>query len=455
MLFKSTPLWGGLCLLFSAGAAMAQAPVNTFAASTNHSATIRPDGSLWTWGINYEGQLGNGTTTQSAAPVQVLAQNPNMGWTQVATGTSHTLAVGADGRLYAWGSNAVGQLGDGTNTAHSKPVAVDMPPTAGRTTWKQIAAGTSHSLALTDDGRLYAWGQNAKGQLGNDYRRDRNTPVEVPLPLSAVNTTWAQVAAGSGHTLALTADGRLYAWGSNEFGQLGDGTEVSTLLPVAVGLTRELAGLRWSHVAAGRYHTVAVTTDGRLYGWGSNRFGQLASTSAIQHNLPTRVELPFRLKRTVWKQVAAGDVHTLALSTDGRLAAWGNNCAGQLGDGSTAFKISPVMVTMPQSAASAKWAGIASGGFHTLAFTTDGQLCAWGANNFGQLGDGTTTEQHLPMRQDPMLTSRPNASSASLIGSRSTAPSGAGELNDEEIQKWAPVAPSFMMLPKPKDQQRP
>lgn len=455
MKLTSIPLWGGLCLLCGAGPAAAQLPAPTFAASTHHSASIKPDGSLWTWGINLEGQLGNGTTASSAEPVRVLPDDPTTRWAQVAAGSSHTLALATNGRLYAWGSNKVGQLGTGTAAGSLKPVAVQLPEAAAHATWKQVAAGTSHSLALTADGRLYAWGYNSSGQLGNGFGCSRLTPTEVPLPPGTAGTTWAQVAAGSTHTLALTADGRLFAWGSNLYGQLGDGSTVSSLLPVPVGYTRQLAPLRWAQVAAGRYHTLAVTRDGRLYTWGSNRFGQLGEDRDVQHSLPEPLPLPADLAGTAWTQVAAGDVHSLALSADGRLVAWGNNCSGQLGDGSSTWKLSPVAVPLPPDAASATWTRIVSGGFHSMAYTTNGRLCVWGANGFGQLGDGTTADRYRPLSQDPTLTlgTTPGpGSGAGLSSSGHVEPWG---LNDDRLLHELPPAPSYMLLLRPEEERRP
>lgn len=457
MRLPSIPLWGWLCLLFSAGAAHAQIPANSFAASTNHSASIKPDGSLWTWGINFEGQLGNGTTAATAEPTRVLADDPNTTWAQVATGTSHTLALTTDGRLYAWGRNAEGQLGDNTTAQRTAPTAVKLPAEAGQLQWKQIATGTSHSLALTTDGRLYTWGYNHNGQLGTGYARNRTAPVEIPLPPAAANTTWAQVTAGNNHTLALTADGRLFAWGGNAYGQLGFGSTAPSLLPVAVGISKKTAKLRWAHVAAGRFHSVAVTTDGRLYAWGSNRFGQLADADDFQHSTPTAVSLPARWARVVWKQAAAGDAHSLALSADGRLIAWGNNCAGQLGDGGTARQLQPVAVALPLNTTGAMWTQVASGSFHTMAYTSDGRLGAWGCNAFGQLGDGTTTHRSRPVLQDPALTARtyPAEKNISNAGSSGAGAAEAWGLNDTRLINEIPAAPSFMMLPNPKNEPQP
>ena len=455
MQLKSIPLWGGLCLLFNAGTATAQPLTNTFAASTNHSAIIHPDGSLWTSGINLEGQLGNGTTTCSTTPVRVKTEDPNMHWAQVAAGTSHTLALTTDGHLYTWGGNTNGQLGDGTTNRHLTPVAVKLPEDAAHATWKQVAAGTSHSLALTTDGHLYAWGNNTNGQLGQGTSLDCACPVEVPMPESARNTTWAQVAAGNDHTLALTADGRLFAWGNNQLGQLGDGSYATSREPVAVGLTKKLAALRWATVAAGRFHTLAVTKDGKLYSWGSNRFGQLGEEDDTQHNLPKPkpMPMPARLANIVWTQVAAGDAHSLALSADGRLVAWGNNCAGQLGDGTTARQLQPVMVTLPQNASAAvAWARVASGGFHNMAYTADGQLYTWGANRFGQLGDGTALDHNQPMSQESIFTKQSSPSSSGSGGDLSLSDGvEAWGLNDSRLLKEIPKAPSFMMIPQQAD----
>lgn len=451
MFRNSIPLWGGLCLLFSAGTAFAQASVNTFAASTNHSASIRPNGSLWLSGINFEGQLGDGTKLSSPAPVQVLPTGSSTRWSQVATGTSHTLALTTDGHLQAWGGNCDGQLGDGTAHSHTTPVLVAMPEAAAQAQWKQIAAGTSHSLALTADGQLFAWGNNDQGQLGNGSSLDSPTPVPVSLPVSASTTTWAQIAAGNDHTLALTTDGRLFAWGNNQYGQLGDGSNHDALYPVAVGLTKKLANLRWAYVAAGRFHTLAITDDGRIYTWGSNRFGQLGEEHDTQHNLPEPLALPQHLAIERWTQVAAGDAHSVALSTDGHLIAWGNNCVGQLGNGSTTWQLSPVAIAAPRSSAPARWTKVVSGGFHTLASTADGQLYAWGANNFGQLGDDTTTERHQPMAPSPVFALQAGGAGDADSATGSIKPVEPWGLNDNRLIDEMPDAPSFMMLPQTVD----
>ncbi|GAA4352648.1 hypothetical protein GCM10023185_12550 [Hymenobacter saemangeumensis] len=388
----SIPTWGqALLFLFVAGTAQAQSTANTFAASSNHSVSIHPDGSLRAWGLNLDGQLGDGTTTSRTQPTPV-GTPANLRWAQVAAGTAHTLALTADGQLYAWGSNAKGQLGDGTFAHHHTPIKVALPAEAAATQWAQVAAGTSHTLALTTDGRLYAWGQNIYGQLGDGTTLTRANMVQVTLPAGA--GAISQIVAGSGHSLALTKDGQLYAWGANKLGQLGDGSFTERLRPVAV--TRPRHAGAWAQIAAGRAHTLALTTDGQLYGWGSNEYAQVAATFLAWRGRPTAIALPADAKQTRWAQIAAGDFYSQALTADGRLYAWGNNTAGQLGDGSTITRLTPVAVALPQDLPTRSWARVAAGGFHTLALTADGQLCTWGNNTAGQLGDGSTTQRTLP-----------------------------------------------------------
>jgi alpha-tubulin suppressor-like RCC1 family protein len=390
------PFWGWLALLLFVGTTTsAQSVSNTFAASTTHSASIHPDGTLWAWGSNFSGQLGDGTTTPHTLPTQVLLPSSggsidpiNAHWAQVATGNAHTLALTIDGQLYAWGSNYDGQLGNGSTTGQLTPLKVELPADASDT----------HTLALTADGRLYACGDNSFGQLGTGTTVSGSSLTRVLLPTGTICT---QLAAGSAHSLALTADGQLYAWGRNKHGQLGDGTLTLHSRPVAVALPRGQHS-PWTKLAAGRSHSLALTADGQLYAWGSNEFGQLAESNVTYRTRPGRVALPAAARHSTWAQVTAGDAHSQALTADGRLYAWGSNLVGQLGDHSTARRLRPVAVALPHDLPSS-WARVAAGGFHTLALSADGQLYTWGHNAYGQLGDGSTTQRISPAGNDQAL----------------------------------------------------
>lgn len=396
-----------------------------------HSAAVGSDGRVYTWGLNNQGQLGDGTTTSSTSPVAVSLAAGVVA-NAVAVGVGHTVAIGSNGKAYAWGGNSDGQLGDGTTTPRTTPVEVSLPagvtPTA-------VASGVSHCFAIGSDGRLYAWGRNVSGQLGNGSLINQNTPLPVGLPAGVTPVT---VAAGSYEGHAIGSDGRLYAWGSNHDGQLGDGTTLSRstpvvsilpvgMVPVAVaassavtvavasngqrfvwgnnsgqGLGTGLRSLRLKpgavplppgvtprSVAAGEGHSLAIGSDDRLYAWGNNTDGQLGAGSTGASGIPLAVNLPTGV---VPNAIAAGRLHTLAIGSDGRLYAWGNNVYGQLGDGSTTRRGTPVTVLFPNGVTPIT---VAAGDNHSLAIGSNGRLYAWGSSDDGQLGNGSSGGNRL------------------------------------------------------------
>ncbi|WP_372492529.1 RCC1 domain-containing protein, partial [Salinispora arenicola] len=286
------------------------------------------------------------------------------------------------GGVLAWGNNSNGQLGDGTTTNNNTPVAIGLPPTI---TVTAIAAGAAHSLALVAIDVAFAWGGNDRGQLGDGTTTDRTTPVSVSLP---PGITVTDVAAGRNHSLAVTSTGGVLAWGFNSDGQLGDGTTTDSSTPVAVNLPQ---GITVTAVAAGRNHSLAITSAGGVLAWGDNFFGQLGDGTTIDRSTPVSVNLPEGITATA---VAASGLHSLATTSTGRLLAWGNNTQGQLGDGTTTNSSVPVAVSLP---ALVTVTAVVAGGFHSLAITSAGTALAWGNNSNGQLGDGTTTDSSTPV----------------------------------------------------------
>ncbi|WP_019900689.1 Ig-like domain repeat protein [Salinispora arenicola] len=363
----------------------ADTTITAVAAGQGHSLAVTSAGTVLAWGANSSGQLGDGTTTPRSTPVAVdLPAGTTV--TAVAAGQGHSLAVTSAGTVLAWGANSSGQLGDGTTTPRSTPVAVDLP--AG-TTVTAVAAGDRHSLAVTSTGTVLAWGLNVTGQLYDGTTTSSSTPIVVDLP---AGTTVTAVAAGNAHSLAVTSTGTMLAWGANSSGQLGDGTTTPRSTPVAVDLP---VGTTITTIAASSSsHSLAVTSTGTMLAWGANFTGQLGDGTITNRSTPVAVDLPVGTTVTA---VATGSGHSLAVTSAGTMLAWGGNGSGQLGDGSTTSSSTPVAVDLP---AGTTVTAVAGGAGHSLALTSTGTMLAWGFNTSGQLGDGTTSNRSTPIATD-------------------------------------------------------
>ena len=278
---------------------------------------------MYSWGSNGYGQLGDGTTTDRRVPT-LMAAPANSVWTSVAAGFGHTLALAANGSLYTWGDNYYGQLGIGSTAATLARRGIASPVTGQR--WTQAAAGYNFSLALYSDGSLYTWGNNQDGQLGDGTTTARWSPVRIAPPLGYI---WTQVAGGFWSSAALCSDGSLYTWGNNSFGQLGDGTTTARLVPVRIAPP---VGQRWLQVSVGYQHMLAVCSNGSLYAWGGNGYGLFSNGTNTHSRIPIQVAPPAGGQ---WVQVAAGHNHSLALASNGLVYTAGYNFSGELGDGTT------------------------------------------------------------------------------------------------------------------------
>jgi len=271
-------------------------------AGSSFTMGLNANGTVWAWGDNTHGQLGDGTDTNRYIPVQVQGLN-NI--TAIAAGASYAIALRNDGTVWTWGSNWAGQLGDGTDVNRPTPIQVQ-----GLNNVMAIAAGGGHTVALLDDGAVWTWGSNRWGQLGDDTTTNRNTPVQV---LDINNVT--AIAAGYAHTVALRSDGTAWAWGLNVQWQLGDGTATNSHVPVQVqDLTNVTA------IAAGSRHTLAIRDDSTLWAWGNNSYGQLGEGT---HNLARFTPVQVQNIDNV-TAVSGGTGHTLATTTDGMLWVLGN-----------------------------------------------------------------------------------------------------------------------------------
>ena len=362
------------CLLGAAFSSLllvnpASARNHKIAVGDYHSLANESDSTVWAWGNNDSGQLGDNTFVTQPAPVQSGTIDKVI---SVAAGVYHSMALKHDGTVWTWGYNDLGPLGDGTNTDSGTPVQV-----SGLTGAVSIAAGYQYSLAVKSDGTVWTWGDNLGGQLGNGTTTNSNVPVQVSGLTNVI-----EVAGGNYHSLALKSDGTVWAWGYNSYGHLGDGTTTDQLSPVQViGLSNVVA------VAAGNYYSLALKNDGTVWAWGVNYWGTLGDGTNTDSTSPVQVS---GLTNVV--SIDCGHNFAVAVKSDGTGWAWGDNYIGQLGDGTTTSTNSPVQISGLAGATE-----ISAGNWHSVALKSDGTAEAWGYNGYGALGDNSYVDSLTPV----------------------------------------------------------
>lgn len=403
-----------------------------------HAAALRNDGTVWAWGSNVFVQQGNGFADDAVYfPNQVTGLGDVVA---LSAGYQHTLALKRDGSVWGWGGNRFGELGldnsarnpfikvptpipglagiDGVNAGFDLSFATSggLVIGWGKNNYQQLASGTAQpdsqttpvvvpglenvsavtcgsafNLALKDDGSLWAWGRNNWGQLGDGTLVDRSSPVRVAglPPMSAVSASPAGTNA-TGHVLALDRVGNVWVWGTNYYGQLGNGTlsfsngnVFYSSVPLQVN---SLAGI--TAVSAGVYHSLALTGTGQVLAWGDNSFGELGDGTTTQRDTPIPVP---GLSSVI--AISAGWNFSLAITADRKVWSWGENDAGELGIGTNVDSHSPVQIPSLSNVQS-----ILAGTDHAMAVQGDGSLWAWGGNFNGQIGDGTNADRYSPTR---------------------------------------------------------
>ncbi|NCU42452.1 MAG: hypothetical protein EOM19_07100, partial [Candidatus Moranbacteria bacterium] len=384
--------------------------VTAIATSDRSSCALLENTSLWCWGSNYYGELG-ADSAQSSFPVQVqdatgMFSDPISQATQINTQTNTSCFRKTNGTVWCWGENTYGQIGD--NTMGHKPGAVQVKGVDGvgyLTDIAQVANGENHTCALkNNDGTVYCWGYNNYGQLGDNTTTNRSTPVQVlGVGGSGVLEGISQVSAGNSHTCATKTDGTAYCWGYNQYGRLGDNTTTNRSTPVqvlGVGGVGFFEGI--SQVSAGNYHTCALKTDGTVFCWGRNDYEQLASDTSSNSLTPLQAMtyIPPSGYLTGIQQISGGLVfgNYCALKNDGTVFCWGRNLYGQLGDNTTTQRLAPVQVKGVGNVGNLSGVSqISSGSTHTCATKNDGTAYCWGRNSSGQLGDTTTEQRNTPV----------------------------------------------------------
>lgn len=364
--------------------------ISAISAGGGHNCLLTSTGAAQCWGNNASGQLGNDSTTNSAAAVSVAGLSSDV--SAISLGANHSCAVLAQGQTQCWGANTVGQLGDGTTTNHLTPVQV----TGLGSGVTVIDAGKDHTCAVVDSDAITCWGDDTRAQLGD--RGGYLQPVARPVTnLSQASALVSQDYGGC----ALTDAGGVVCWGYNVSGQLGDGTTTDSFGPVAVsGLTSGV-----TQIAAGSSHVCALSSAGAVLCWGLNDKGQLGDGSTTNRSTPVQVS---GLTSGV-TAIAAGGKSSCALTVSGELKCWGYNSKGQLGDGTTTNRSTPVTA----SATSGQVAAVALGFSHSCVLTADGGVGCWGSGTLGELGDGTKTDS-LTVKQVTGLTSGVASISAGL-----------------------------------------
>ena len=343
----------------------------TISAGGDHSLVIKSDGSLWAWGSNEFGQLGDGTTVDKYVPVKIMDDVMS-----VSAGGVHSTAIKSDGSLWVWGGNQYGQLGDSSTEDRHIPMQILNDVSF-------VDAGERQTAVIKKDGNLWMWGSNEYGQLGDGTTVDKRDPAKI---LEGVNT----VSTSYNNTMAVKLDGSLWAWGRNEYGQLGDGSR--TVLgyddkwnQIEITNYDKHSPVKImdnvSFVSVGRYHSMAVKTDNSLWAWGWNSRGQLGDGTNRNQNTPMKI-------MDGVSYISASGFSSMAIMTDGSMWAWGDgrfiNSDNASGTDNLVY-YSRIPINFMEGVVQI------SCGSHKMALKTDGSLSTWGLNLHGQLGDGNAT----------------------------------------------------------------
>lgn len=375
---------GQLGAVSSAGSVALPEAALSITARDRHACAVGISGNVYCWGANPQGELGDGTTTDRSTPTRAGAEVGFTGASAVVAGSAHTCAL-AGGRVWCWGANQVGQLGEGSEEPHAAPTL--LPTLSGVVS---LAAGAYHTCATKDDGGVVCWGANDRGQLGEGTTSN----IAVPVPTNGIQLS-AEVTAGDAFSCARRKDGTVGCWGDNRLGQLGALAVIRQLDPTPVATLTDVRA-----ISAGGDHTCALRTSGANPSeaqaatcWGHNQAGELGDGTRIDRAGPVPLKVTIDAQ-----EIAGGPSHTCLRSTDGGVWCWGRGGSGQLGTPSTIDFLVPVAVRDLAGVT-----GVAAGGAHTCAITGDlvsgGSVRCWGAGTDGQLGDGSAADEPRPPAQ--------------------------------------------------------
>ena len=379
---------------------------DTIAVGEYHTLVLKDDGSVWAFGYNGNGELGDGTTTDRFTPVQVLGENGEGHLNDViavSAGGNHSLVLKSDGTVWGWGHNEYSQLGDGTLTNRKTPVQVVGENGEGHLKdVVKIISGGYHNLVIKSDGTVWGWGSNKQGQLGDGTNMNKNTPVQVlDKGGDGYLKDLISISAGEFFSIALKNDGTVWSWGNNQYCQLGNGVK-PIMMRDTQEITRNTPGQVVDEtgegylkdvtaISAGSRHSLAIKNDGIVWAWGQSGHGKKGSGIIWNDALPAQVIGKGGPLKDV-TAVIAGAEQSFAVKNDGTVLAWGSGHVGQLGDGTDVLMRSNPAQVLGEGGIGylEDVAMVFPGVLHIFALKNDGTIWAWGANNYGQLADTTS-----------------------------------------------------------------
>jgi len=394
--------------------------ITQIALGGSHSSALSKSGHLFTWGYNGNGQLGDGADANRNVPLSIsksLNLTADETIVGITFGYNHSSALTSNGRFLAWGRNDFGQVGDGTVVGKSAPVDLTSKfNLSSDEKISQVSLGSNHSAVLTSKSRVFLWGYNNYGQLGDNSQTNYLIPTDMTANFNLnVDETIKKIVLGEFDSSALTSTNRVLFWGLNTTGQVGDGSKTNRLTPTDITAKFDLhAGESVVDICPGGGHSSALTSENRLFMWGDNISGQLGDGTMVAKLSPVDITPQFALTagETITQVLLRGG-NSSAITSSARVFTWGNNGFGQLGDGTTVAKSSPVDITSRFDLASGETiTQIALGFNHSASLSSKGHLFIWGRNTFGQLGDGTNSDNGTPTLLDivpPANTDTPTA----------------------------------------------
>ncbi len=357
-------------------------------------------------------------------------------WSKIASASEHSCGI-YDSKVYCWGRNYVNQLGDNTATDRSAPVAVDTSGVLSGKTITDISSTYYHTCVMTSEIKAYCWGYGLHGQLGNNSTSNSSVPVAVELTGALSGKTIKSISAGSSHTCAIASDDKAYCWGNNSYGKLGDGTTNASLVPVAVNMTGVLNGKTIKFIAAEYAYTCAIASDDKVYCWGMNNEGQLGNNSTTASSVPVAVDTSGVLSGKTIKSISlGGDGYgsNCVVASDDKVYCWGVENYGQLGNNSASFYFSvPVAVDTSGVLSGKTIKSVSTSATHTCVITSDDQPVCWGFNGSGQLGNNSYTNSLVPVAF--------NTATGALVGKTVKSVSSGGYItcaiaSDNKVYCW-------------------